>query len=57
MGYTVKLEEALVGFVVSPKFMLGIWNKGDWLRERFSSTQYMVDWLVEVSDLIDLCIH
>jgi len=31
----VKLEEAQFGLVLSPTFMLGIWNKGDWLKERF----------------------
>ncbi len=29
----VKLKEALIGSVVSPIFMLGIWNEGDWLKE------------------------
>ena len=28
-GYTVKPKEALVGCVVSPIFMLGIWHGGD----------------------------
>ena len=54
--YTIKIEEALVGFVVSPTFMLGKWNKGDWMKERFRSTQYMVRWYVEVPDLVDFCI-
>ena len=38
VGYTTKPEEALVGFVLSPTFMLGIWNMGDSLKEIFGST-------------------
>jgi len=36
--------------------MLGIWHNGDWLKEIFGSTQYMVRWSVEVPDLFGLCI-
>jgi len=43
-------------FVVSPMFMLGIWHGGDWLKERFGSTQSMVKWYVEVPHLVDFCI-
>jgi len=28
-------QEALVGFVLSPAFMLGIWQRADWMKERF----------------------
>lgn len=31
--YTINSKEALVDFVVSPTFMLGIWHGGDWLKE------------------------
>jgi len=37
--------------------MLGIWHGGDWLKERFGSTQSMVGWFVEVSYLANLCNH
>lgn len=49
----VKHEEALVGFVVSPTFMLGIWYEGDWLKERFALAQSMVRWYVEVLTWLD----
>ena len=35
VGYMIKPEEALVSFVVSPTFMHGIWQGGDWLKEIF----------------------
>jgi len=38
VGYTVKPEKALVGFVVSPTFIFGIWHMCDWMKERFSAT-------------------
>ena len=53
---TGKPEEALVGFVVSPTFMLGIWHEGDWLKERFGSNQSMFGWYVEAPDLVGFCI-
>jgi len=33
----VKPKEALVTFIVSPTFMLRIWHKCSWLKERFGS--------------------
>ena len=43
----------ILGLVVlwDPTFMLGIWNGGDWLKERFGSTMSMVGW-VEVPNLV-----
>jgi len=32
--------------------MIGIWNKGDWLKERVGSAMSMVRWYVEVSNLV-----
>ena len=32
--------------------MLGIWHRGDWLKERFGLAQSMVGWYVEVPDLV-----
>ena len=52
----VKLDEALVGFVMSPTFMPGIWHGGDWLKEIFGSTQSMVGWFMEVLGLVGFCI-
>ncbi len=54
--YTVKAEESLVGFVVSPIFMLEIWHGVDWLKEIFGSTQSMIRWYMEVPDLVGLYI-
>ncbi len=33
--------------------MLGIWNRDVWLKERFGSTQSMVEWYVEVLTWLD----
>ena len=52
----INLKEALVGFVMNPTFMLGIWHGDDWIKERFGSTQSMVGWYVEVLDLVVFCI-
>jgi len=52
VGCMVKPQEALIGFVMNPTFMLGIWHEGDWLKERFGSAQSMVGWYVEVPDLV-----
>ncbi len=56
VGYRVNTEESLIGFVMSPTFMLGIWHGGDWLKERFGSTQSMFGWYVEVPGLVGFCI-
>ena len=32
--------------------MLGIWRRGDWLKDRFGAAQPMVEWYVEVPDLV-----
>ena len=32
--------------------MLGIWHKGDWLKERFGLAMSMVGWYMEVSNLV-----
>ena len=32
--------------------MLGIWNMGDWLKERLGSAQSMVEWYMEVLELV-----
>ena len=50
--YTKNPEEALVGFFVSPTFMLGVWHKGDWLKQIFGLAQSMVGWYMEVLDLV-----
>jgi len=39
-------------FVVSTIFMLGIWLKGDRLKEIFGSTQSIVGWYVKHPDLV-----
>jgi len=52
VGYAVKPEEALVGFIVSPTSILGIWHGGNWLKEIFGSDQSMVGWYVEVPSLV-----
>jgi len=52
----LKPEESLIGFVVISTFMLGIWHGGDWLKEIFGSTQYIVGWYMEVSELVGFCI-
>jgi len=36
-------------------FMLEIWNEGHWLKEIFGSTISMVEWYVEVPNLVGLC--
>ena len=54
--YMINLEEALVGFVLNPKFMLWIWYKGDWLKEIFGLAQSMVEWYMEVPNLVSICI-
>lgn len=46
------LRESLVIYVSSLTFMLGIRHKGDWLNKRFSLTQSMVRWYMEVPDLV-----
>jgi len=50
-GITIKLEEDFC-FVVSPTFMLGIYHNCDWMKERFGLAQSMVDWYMEVLDLV-----
>lgn len=57
VGIVVKPGENWIGFVVSSIFVLGIWHGGDWLKERFGSSQSMVGWFVEFLDLVSLCIH
>ena len=57
MGYMVNLEEALVGFVVSPIFMLGIWHEGDWMKQIFDSAQSMVGWYMEFPELVGIFIY
>jgi len=52
VGYTINPEEALVGFVMSPTFMLRIWHGGDWLKKIFGSSQSMVGWYVAVPNLV-----
>ena len=49
-------EEAFIGFVVSPTFMLGIWHESDLLKQIFGSAQYMVGWYMEVPNLVVFCI-
>jgi len=53
--------EALVWFCLvysmRSTFMLGIWRRGDWLKERFGSTQSMVGWYVEVPDFVGIFIY
>ena len=33
--------------------MVGILHKGDWLKERFGSTKSMVEWYMEVPELVE----
>jgi len=58
--YTTMFLEALVGLFwfnpYDPTFMLGIWNMGDWLEERFGLAQFMVRWYVEVTNLVGIFI-
>jgi len=32
--------------------MLGLWHRGDWLKERFGSAMSMVGWYMEVLNLV-----
>ena len=52
MGYALKVEEALVLFVMSPTLIFGIWHGGDFLKEIFRSVQSMVEWYMEVANLV-----
>jgi len=38
VGIAAKPEETWFALVLSPTFMLGIWNNDDWMKERFGST-------------------
>jgi len=32
--------------------MLGIWHRGEWMKERFGSAMSMDEWYVEVPNLV-----
>ena len=43
-------------FIHDTPFMLGIWHEADWLKERFGLSISMVEWYVEVSNLVGSCL-
>ena len=56
VGIAVKPDETYFGLVLSPTFMLGIWHRGDWMKEIFGSALSMVGWYMEVPILVGILI-